>query len=71
MLWGNVGIVGKRITLGNTDFSTVKECTTTEICSQESCSRSEVDLALLSLITSDGQWKREEESAKQIAKATR
>lgn len=38
MLWENVGIVseGKRIALGNTCFSIVKECSATEISSQKS-----------------------------------
>lgn len=73
MLWENVGIVseGRRIALGNTSFSTVKKCSTTEISSQQSHNKSEVDLAPLSLTTSDGQGKREAERVKQIAKLTR
>ena len=73
MLWENIGIVseGNRTALGNTSFSTFKECPAKEISSQQSRSKSEVDLAPLSLTTSDGQGKREEEKANQTAKLTR
>lgn len=73
MLWENAGIVseGKRIALGNTCFSTVKECSTTEISSHQSHSQSEVDPDPLTLTTSDGQGKREEERTKQIVKLKR